>query len=59
MDKEDLIPLKKQSKRNQKKHHASRRGTWGILNPVTRKPANPKAYRRKKFEKENDNWGSE
>ncbi len=24
------------------------RGTWGVLNPVTRKSPNPKAYNRKK-----------
>lgn len=29
----------------------SKRATWGPLNPVTRKPDNPKAYRRKKVQK--------
>jgi len=43
-----FIPLMKQSKLNQKKYHASKRGTWGEINPVTRKPPNPKAYDRKK-----------
>jgi len=43
-----FIPLKKQSKQEQKKFHASKRGTWGEINPVTRKPPNPKAYNRKK-----------
>ena len=33
--------------------HVPRRGTWTI-NPVTRKPANPKAYNRKKARKWKD-----
>jgi len=47
-DKKKFIPLNKQSKLRQKKFHASKRGTWGEINPVTRKPPNPKAYVRKK-----------
>jgi len=46
--KKDFIPLNKQSKLRQKKFHSSKRGTWGEINPVTRKPPNPKAYVRKK-----------
>jgi len=45
-----FIPLKKRSKREQKKHHAQMRRTWGEVNPVTKKPPNPKAYRRKKLQ---------
>jgi len=45
-----FIPLAKQSKLKQKKYHAAKRGTWGALNPVTRKPPNPKAYNRVKQE---------
>lgn len=46
--KDQFIPLEKQSKRKQREYHASRRGGWGGINPVTRKPPNPKAYNRKK-----------
>ena len=42
------VPLDKQSKRKQREFHAAHRGNWGSINPVTRKPANPKAYNRKK-----------
>lgn len=46
MDK--FVPLEKQSKKKKRAYHAVRRGNWGGVNPVTRKPPNPKAYRRKK-----------
>ena len=46
MDK--FVPLEKQSKKKRRAYHAARRGSWGGVNPVTRKPPNPKAYRRKK-----------
>ena len=46
--KEKFIPLAKQSKRKQREYHAARRGDWGGLNPVTRKPPDPKVYNRKK-----------
>ena len=46
--KQQFIPLEKQSKRKQREYHATRRNDWGGLNPVTRKPPNPKAYNRKK-----------
>ena len=42
------IPLAKQSKMNKKRYHAAKRGSWNGLNPVTRRPANPKAYDRAK-----------
>jgi len=42
-----FIPLAKQSKQKQKAYHSSNRTTWGALNPTTRKPPNPKAYKRK------------
>ena len=50
--KQKNVPIKKQSKRSQRKQHALRRGSWGEINPVTRKAPNPKAYKRKKPE----NW---
>ena len=43
-----FIPLEKMSKKQQREYHAARRGSWGAINPVTRKPPNPKAYNRKK-----------
>ncbi len=49
------IPYEKRSKKEQKKINASRRTTWGPLNPVTRKPENSKAYHRKKAQ----NWKRE
>jgi len=48
--KQPFIPLSKQSKHKQKEYHASKRGSWGDINPVTRKPPNPKAYNRAKKE---------
>jgi len=53
MNKKDIIPMKKRSKREQRKHNALKRGTWGAINPVTRKPPNPKAYKRIKIKDEN------
>ena len=41
-----FVPLEKLSKKAQKEVAASRRGSWGSLNPVTRRAANPKAYNR-------------
>ena len=43
---EKFIPYEKLSKKKQRELNAARRSTWTI-NPVTRKPANPKAYNRK------------
>ena len=43
---EKFIPYEKLSKKKQRELNAARRTTWA-LNPVTRKPANPKAYNRK------------
>ena len=41
-----FTPYKKLSKSEQRAANASRRRNWGSLNPVTRRPANPKAYNR-------------
>ena len=43
---EKFIPYEKLSKKKQRELNTARRGTW-TLTPVTRKPANPKAYNRK------------
>lgn len=45
---EKFIPYEKLSKKEQQKLNKAKRGTWGELNPVTRKPQNSKAYNRKR-----------
>lgn len=45
---EKFIPFEKLSKKKQKELNNLKRGTWGALNPVTRKSENLKAYNRKK-----------
>lgn len=52
---ERYIPYEKLSKKEKRKIDSCRRKTWGDLNPVTRKPANSKAYNRKK----NQYWKGE
>ena len=44
------VPYEKLSKKKQRAMNAKRRETWSI-SPVTRKPANPKAYDRRKARK--------
>ena len=44
---EKFIPYEKLSKRKQREYDKQQRTTWDI-NPVTRKPQNPKAYKRDK-----------
>lgn len=46
MDK--FIPYEKLSKKEKRRLDSARRGTWGQINPVTRKPQNSKAYHRKR-----------
>lgn len=43
-----FIPYEKLSKKEKHKMDAAKRQTWGDMNPVTRKPANSKAYNRRK-----------
>lgn len=43
-----FIAYEKLSKKKQRELNSKMRGTWGSLNPVTRRPENPKAYNRKK-----------
>ena len=45
---EKFIPYEKLSKKEKRKRDLTKRNTWGELNPVTRKPANSKAYNRNK-----------
>jgi len=46
--KQKYVPLAKRSKREQKVYNSAQRGSWGDVNPVTRKSANEKAYNRKR-----------
>ena len=43
---EKFIPHEKLSKKEQQKINKAKRGTWGELNPVTRKPENSKGKRK-------------
>lgn len=52
MDK--FIPFEKLSKSKKQEQLAQKRRTWGAVNPVTRKPENPKAYKRVKARKLSD-----
>lgn len=52
---EKYIPYEKLSKKEKRKADLSRRGTWGELNPVTRKPENSRAYNRRRAQ----NWKKE
>ncbi len=48
---EKFIAYEKLSKKKKRELDAKRRGSWGGVNPVTRKPANSKAYNRAKARK--------
>lgn len=48
---EKFVPYEKLSKRKQRELDQKSRSDWGALNPVTKKPQNPKAYNRKKARK--------
>lgn len=52
---EKFVSYEKLSKKKKRELDAKRRNTWGELNPVTRKPANSKAYNRAKARK----WSSD
>ena len=56
---EKFIPYEKLSKKKQRELDAQRRGSWGGLNPVTRKPENPRAYNRRKAQNWKKDSGSE
>lgn len=43
-----MISYQKLSKKERRKLDLAQRGTWGDINPVTRKAQNSKAYNRKK-----------
>lgn len=48
---EKFIPFEKLSKKEKRARNAARRGSWGGLSPVTRRPEDPKAYKRSKARK--------
>ena len=48
---EKFVPYEKLSKKKKRELDAASRSRW-TMSPVTRKPANPKAYNRKKAQ----NW---
>ncbi len=54
---EKFIPYEKLSKKKQRELDVQRRTVWTI-SPVTRKPANPRAYNRKKAQKRYDDGSS-
>ena len=54
---EKFIPYEKLSKKKKRELDAGRRTLWAI-NPVTRRPENPKAYHRKKAQKWKDDSAS-
>lgn len=43
-----FIPFAKLSKKTQQEINKSHRKNWGNIDPVTKRPANSKAYNRKK-----------
>ena len=45
---EKFVPYEKLSKKERQKRNKAKRGIWGDINPVTRKPVNSKAYNRKR-----------
>ena len=50
---ERFTPYDKLSKKKKRELDTQRRGSWS-MNPVTRKPANPKAYDRRKVRQMED-----
>ena len=51
---EKFVPYEKLSKKKRRELNAMKRGSWNGLNPVTRKPENPKAYNRRTAQKWKD-----
>lgn len=47
-----FITLDKMNKKQKREFYSMRRGTWGELNPVTKKVKNGKAYDRNKLKRE-------
>ena len=49
---EKFIPYAKLSKKKKRELDTRKRGSWGALNPVTRKSPDPRAYNRRKARKQ-------
>ena len=47
-----VTPLKKQSKKNQRKFYAAKRGSWNGVSPVTRVVQSKQIYDRKRMKRE-------
>lgn len=47
-----MVPIRKQSKKAQKRHYAQQRDSWNGVNSVTRTVPNGKAYSRTKAKNE-------
>ena len=47
-----FIPYEKLSPKKKRETDKEKRGVWYGINPVTRKPENPKAYNRKKVRRD-------
>ena len=47
-----VTPLKKQSKKNQRKFHAAKRGSWNGVSPVTRIVQSKRLYDRNRAKQE-------
>ena len=45
---DNYIPYEKLSKKEKRKVDSLRRGSWGSISPVTRRPENGRAYNRKR-----------
>lgn len=54
---EKFVPYEKLSKKKKRELDAKRRGSWGGINPVTRKPENSRVYNRRKVQKWSEDHG--
>ena len=55
----NFVPFEKLSKKKRREINAKKRGSWGGLNPVTRRSENPRAYNRRKAQMRMDDTASE
>ena len=53
------VTIDKRSKKAQKEYYSKQRGTWGELNPVTRRVPSGKTYKRNKDKQKNRKIGRE
>lgn len=49
-----FIPYEKMSKRERRNIDRQRRGSWGVISPVSRKVESKKLYNRKKAKQDED-----